>query len=184
MRSLVPGRLRRLSASAFAVCVLSLMVPATSNAAPACPGGDRLPSQLSSQARNATTLCLLNRERAARDLRPLRLDARLGRAALRHSLDMAVHRYFAHDSRSGAGFSARIARTGWMKGRKRWTVGENLARGSGAAGTPRAIVRAWMNSAPHRRNILQPRFRRIGIGIVGLASRPGSDFVYTTDFGS
>ena len=48
-----------------------------------------------------------------------------------HSRDMVANRYFAHNSLSGAAFSARIARTGWMRGRDGWTVGENLAWGGG-----------------------------------------------------
>ena len=98
---------------------------------------------------------------------------------------MVANRYFAHDSRSGAGFSARIASTGWMHGRSAWNVGENIAWGSGALATPRAIVKAWMHSAGHRHNILQPRFHVIGIGIgAGAPTGDGSGKTYTTDFGS
>ena len=114
----------------------------------------------------AGTLCLINAERSAHGLRSLKLDAKLNRAARRHSQDMVAGRYFAHDSRSGARFSARIARTGWMSGRGRWSVGENLAWGTGTQAAPRSIVASWMRSADHRHNILSPRFRVIGIGIV------------------
>ena len=79
---------------------------------------------------------------------------------------MVAKRYFAHDSRSGARFSARIARTGWMSGRAKWSVGENIAWGSGSQAAPPSIVAAWMRSAGHRKNILSSRFRVIGIGIV------------------
>ena len=97
---------------------------------------------------------------------------------------MVAGRYFAHDSRSGARFSARIARTGWMSGRARWSVGENLAWGSGTQATPSSIVAAWMKSAGHRHNILSPRFRVIGIGIASGAPVSATDgATYTTDFG-
>ena len=48
------------------------------------------------------------------------------------------------------------------------------------------MMEAWMNSAPHRANILTPRFREVSIGgvppgIPGGASAPGG--TYTTVFG-
>lgn len=182
MRPIIPCRL---AVPALAACALAAGLPATASAASPCTAGRGLPAQLGDTALDSTTLCLINRERAAHGLRRLRLDSRLNRAARRHSRDMVAHHYFAHDSRRGAGFRARIARSGWMKGRSRWSVGENLARGTGTHATPRAIVNAWMRSAGHRHNILQPRFRVIGIGIhlgVPVGGRAGA--TYTTDFGT
>jgi uncharacterized protein YkwD len=176
MRPLTFRRLRRLAVPALAAC---------SFAVAAAPASAASPCTASATSTRATTLCLINAERAAHGVRPLRLDKRLSRAALRHSRDMVANRYFEHDSRSGAGFSARIASTGWMHGRSRWNVGENLAWGSGALATPRAIVQAWMRSTGHRRNMLQPRFHVIGIGIgTGAPTGNGSGRTYTTDFGS
>jgi uncharacterized protein YkwD len=145
-----------------------------------------MPTQLTSEARQATTLCLLNAERTARGLTALRIDRRLTRTALAHSRDMVENGYFAHESQSGTTFDARIARTGWMRGRSRWGVGENLAWGSLTRAPARAILSAWMDSPDHRRNILQPRFRTVGIGIVEGAPRAGvaDAATYTTDFGT
>jgi uncharacterized protein YkwD len=176
MRPLTFRRLRRLAVPALAAC---------SFAVAAAPASAASPCTASATSTRATTLCLINSERAAHGVRPLRLDKRLSRAALRHSRDMVANRYFAHDSRSGAGFSARIASTGWMHGRSRWNVGENLAWGSGSLATPRAIVKSWMHSAGHRHNMLQARFHVIGIGIgAGAPTGGGSGRTYTTDFGS
>jgi len=41
-------------------------------------------------------------------------------------------------------------------------VGENIARGPM---TSSGIVNAWMDSAPHRANILNPNFNQMGVGI-------------------
>ena len=179
-------RLRRLAVALLAAGATASAVPAAAMAASPCNGSKQSLSEGTTQQLSATTLCLINRQRARHGLRALRADARLARAADRHSRDMVAHRYFAHDSRTGARFSARIARTGWMAGRDRWTVGENLAWGSGDLGSPRAIVSAWMSSAPHRANILKPAFRVIGIGIrAGVpVERGGDGATYTTDFGS
>src|SRR5262245_878066 len=74
----------------------------------------------------ADTLTVMNQARVARGVPPLRADARLARAARGHSRDMVAHGYFAHGD-----FPARIRRTGWMRFRPVWRVGENLAWGTG-----------------------------------------------------
>jgi uncharacterized protein YkwD len=168
-------RLRRFAVPIVAAC--SLTGAAASPAAAS-------PCATHSSART-TTLCLINAERGKAGAQPLRLDAKLHRAAVRHSRDMVAKRYFAHESRSGTRFSSRIARTGWMSGRGNWSVGENLAWGSGTQATPTSIVAAWMHSAGHRQNMLNPRFHVIGIGIAsGAPVGANGGSTYTTDFGS
>ena len=185
MRSTTVRRLSRLVPVALTVLVAASM-PSAAQAKSACAKADRTPAELGAPAVRKATLCVLNSERRAHGLRPLRQGARLARVARRHSRDMVANRYFAHDSLSGAAFSARIARAGWMRGRNGWFIGENLAWGGGSRATPRAIVKTWMGSAPHRRNVLQRRFRVVGIGVasgVPLANA-GTGATYTTDFGS
>jgi len=66
----------------------------------------------------------------------------------------------------------------------RWRVAENLAWGTGARGTAAGIVRAWLASPGHRRNLLRPGFRRIGLGEVTTPSFQGVDGarLVTADF--
>lgn len=176
------GPLRRI---AVVVAVSVAVLPAAASAH-SCPGADQLPSVQGAAHARAATLCLLNERREARGLRALHQNWRLARAALRHSRDMVHHVYFAHDSRSGRRFDARIRATGYLSGARAWTVGENLAWGSQQLATPRMIVAAWMASPPHRRNILDGRFTDIGVAIVGGApvrGRPDVAATYTTDFG-
>jgi uncharacterized protein YkwD len=177
-----PRRLSRLLLSVLAVCALSAV---TVSAASACADAGLRPAKLSRAALGHATLCVINRERAGHGLRALRQDRRLGRVAHRHSRDMVAHRYFAHDSRSGARFSARIARVGWMRGRASWAVGENLAWATGTGASARGIVRSWMHSAAHRANILDARYRVVGIGLArGTPTSLRGGATYTTDFGS
>ena len=134
----------------------------------------------------AAVLCLHNRERAAHGLPPLRENAKLRRAANRHSGDMVARGFFAHDSPSGAGMADRILRTGYARGRS-WSLGENIAWGTGHLATAAEIQRAWMNSPGHRDNILRREFREIGIGIaVGapVDARGLDGATYTADFGA
>jgi len=151
-----------------------------------CAGRDSSPAELGGPGTRTATLCVVNAKRRANDLRPLRQAPKLIRAARRHSRDMVRHSYFAHDSRSGASFRARIARTGWMDGRDRWVIGENLAWAGRKRSTPRRIVASWMASPGHRANILKRRFRVIGVGVAdGVPVAGGrSGATYTADFGS
>jgi len=147
-----------------------------------------LPSLAAAVCRDdrAATLRSLNAARARHGVGALRLDALLNRAARRHSRDMVERGYFAHESRSGARFSSRIAATGWMRRRRRWAVGETLAWGWGASAAPPEIVAAWLRSPSHRRVALSPRYLRVGIGIVcgtPVAGAPAG-LTYTADFGS
>jgi uncharacterized protein YkwD len=173
-------RLRRLVAMPVAVAAVAA-VPATASAA--CAGAGSSPAKLGEAGARHATLCLLNHQRAAHRLRPLRADRRLAKAALGHSKDMVAHRYFAHESRSGAPFTRRIVATGWTRSRRSYVLGENIGWGSGSLATPRSMVRAWMHSAPHRANILDGRFRMIGVGVALGSPAGGGGATYSTDFG-
>jgi uncharacterized protein YkwD len=167
-------RLRRLVA--VPALALAVAAPATADAA-ICRGASSSPQRLGESGVRHATLCLLNQQRRAHRLRPLRADSGLAKAALGHSKDMVAHRYFAHESRTGAAFTARMPRSRFH------ILGENIGWGSGRFATPRAMVQAWMHSAGHRANILQRRYRAIGIGVAFGAPVGGSGATYSTDFG-
>ena len=94
---------------------------------------------------------------------------------------MVRRKVFAHD---GKGLIRRLKQTGYMRNHRRWSIGENIAWGQGSAGNPAEIVKSWMNSPPHRRNILNRKFRQIGIGVAAGAPVAGSSgTTYVTDFG-
>lgn len=138
-------------------------------------------------ASNAT-LCLLNRERTSRGLRALKLNAKLSGAARAHSADMVKRGYFEHNSRNGRSPFDRMLATRYVPRGAAWTLGENIGWGTGELASPAALVKAWMKSPSHRANVLNGRFREIGIGVVpGVPMRgdaggePGA--TYTTDFG-
>jgi len=109
----------------------------------------------------AVLLCLVNRERRAAGLAPLRRDRRIARAATRHARDMARRGYFAHQRSGGPDLGARLSRAGWRG--SAW--GEAIASGCGASGAPRAIVDLWLASPPHRAILLGARYRVAGVGV-------------------
>jgi uncharacterized protein YkwD len=128
------------------------------------------------------TLCLLNRERAQRGLGPLRLSDPLSQASASHSRNMVRNRFFEHGN-----FVARILNARYVTRSQSWSLGENIAWGTGSLATPAQTVRAWMKSPGHRANILNRRFRDVGIGIAlgapAVVHASSGAATYTTDFG-
>jgi uncharacterized protein YkwD len=126
--------------------------------------------------------CLVNAERAAHGLAPVRAAAHLRVAAQRHAADMVVKHYFEHVSRDGSSLTDRARRAGYLSGARRYKLGENIGWGEAQLASATAIVRAWMNSPGHRAVILTPGFREVGVGIaagvpVGGSGQPGATFV-------
>lgn len=151
------------------------------SAATGCASADGPTAQASATQLAGAALCLVNQERTARGLKPLKANPRLTAAARRHARDMGLRGYFSHDSLSGATFADRIRRAGY----RARTLGENLAWGSGELGSPRAIVQGWMESPGHRANILSRKFREAGMGVAFGDPGAGEEGVtYTLNFGA
>ena len=176
----------KLTALAVVSCSFLAGPAAGTASASVCAGASANPVETSRTDLSRTTLCLVNSQRSARGLHKLRLNPRLSKAARAHSGDMVAKHYFDHVSKSGKDVVDRLYRTGYLGDAQSWTVGENLAWGSGSYGTPKQILRSWMNSAGHRQNILTGRFREIGIGVVDgtPANRRANGATYTTTFGA
>ncbi len=119
-------------------------------------------------------LAAVNEVRADHDLRPLRVDPTLVRAARAHSTALLRENVFTHGS-----FAARLAHFG-ARGS---AFGENLAWGTGSYANARSIVRSWLESPGHRANLLRPGWDRIGIGArVGTFLGHDGATVVTADF--
>ena len=152
-----------------------------------CSGADALPGQAAGDDLRDATLCLMNAERTARGLGRLQAEPLLGRVAGSYARQMVRGRFFDHTSPGGSTMLARIRSTSYLHDVSSWSVGENLAWGSGSLATPRAAVRAWMQSAEHRANLLDRHFADVGIGVAAgapIALDPGElGGTYVTDFG-
>lgn len=101
---------------------------------------------------------LVNQERSKAGSKPLIWKDNLADVARKHSQDMFARGYFSHFSPEGKDVGDRLEAAGIS-----YTyAGENLALAP-------TLVRAHtglMNSEGHRRNILDPAFGKIGIGVV------------------
>jgi uncharacterized protein YkwD len=152
-----------------------------------CVSADAMPGQAAAEDLRAATLCLMNAERTARALGRLQAEPLLGRVASSYARQMVRGQFFDHTSPGGSTMLARIRSTSYLRDVTSWSVGENLAWGSGSLATPRAMVRAWMQSAEHRANLLDRHFADVGIGVAAgapVALDPGElGGTYVTDFG-
>ena len=98
---------------------------------------------------------------------PVHLSAMLSDIAAGHARDMATHHYFDHRDHDGHSPADRVRAGGY---RER-LVGENIAFGPLSAAD---AVDGWLNSAPHCENLMDPRFKEMGISYArSSGSRPG-----------
>ena len=121
---------------------------------------------------NATfdrVVVLVNQERAKVGCMAVTRNAKLDVAAQKHSVWQDETQTMRHDGRGGTDAGQRITAEGYT-----WsTWGENVAYGFSTAD---AVMNAWMNSQHHRDNILNCRFKEIGMGL------QGSNYYWTQDF--
>jgi uncharacterized protein YkwD len=106
-------------------------------------------------------LAAINNLRRTNGLRELRLNAALSLAALGHSRSMAGRGFFSHDGYDGAPFWARIKPRYRPQRGNFWGLGENMAWSSPdlSAGE---VIQLWLDSPPHRKNLLAPSWRELG----------------------
>lgn len=123
------------------------------------------PSVVGPQNAHETILDAMNEERAARGLRPLRMNPQLSAAAGDRVKDMFAKRYFDHIAPDGLEPFVWVTQRGY----RYRIIGENLALGFRGA----AVVDGWMRSQGHRENILQQRFDEVGIAIADGAPQRG-----------
>jgi uncharacterized protein YkwD len=129
----------------------------------------------------------INAMRRKHGLATLRPNASLRAAADVHSSAMASRGFFAHESADGSSFWKRVKRFYGSGGRAYWSVGENLLWSSPDVDAAGAL-RMWLNSPPHRKNLLTARWREVGLSAVHVEAGPGvyknaPVTILTADFG-
>nr|WP_242517949.1 SafA/ExsA family spore coat assembly protein [Halobacillus sp. GSS1] len=121
--------------------------------------GDRVTVPLKADIKSVErqVIDLTNQERAKNGLPALKANWQLSRVARYKSRDMANKNYFSHTSPTyGSPFNMM----------RDFNVSYNRAAENIAAGqqTPQEVVNGWMESPGHRKNILDPNLRQIGVG--------------------
>ncbi|HYM70132.1 MAG TPA: CAP domain-containing protein [bacterium] len=133
--------------------------------------GYRAPASTVVPDEEVELLAMMNEIRTARRLPPLLMSAALRTVARDHSRDMALSGYVGHDSPQGQSFLTRLSNV-VLRGT---VVGENVT----AALTVEQAHNAFIHSPGHLKNILDPEFRSVGVGI---ATAGAVGFMVTEDF--
>mgnify|MGYP001568997387 CR=1 FL=1 len=99
----------------------------------------------------------INIIRKQNKLLPLKESPTLNTTALKKALDMVERGYWSHENPEGKRAWDLIKNSGYKYG----YAGENLARGFN---DQQRMMDAWMKSASHSANILNPNYEEIGVG--------------------
>ncbi|MBM7703068.1 SafA/ExsA family spore coat assembly protein [Metabacillus iocasae] len=134
--------------------------PSVKNANLIYPGQQlTIPQKNATRAAELKVVDLVNVERAKYNLPPLKENWELSRVARFKSQDMIDKNYFNHNSPTYGSPFDMIKNFGIQYR----AAGENIAAGQQ---TPEDVVKAWMNSDGHRKNILSTQYKEIGVGYV------------------
>ena len=134
-----------------------------------CTGG-----KIALKADEKRMLDLHNQKRRSQERRRLCVHPALQRAARDHSQDMIRNDYFGHGN-----VGRRLKRHGYNWSR----CGENIAPDPGSP-SPGPTFDTWMGSPTHRDNILDRRFREVGIGLATGTHKGERKTMWTADFGN
>jgi uncharacterized protein YkwD len=123
---------------------------------------------------------LANKAREKEKLPALRVDPLLCKIAQAHAENMAKQEKMEHVL-DGKGVGQRAKEAGY----RFRSIGENVARAKGdpdvPAPPPADIHKMWMESKPHRENILQGKFQEVGLG---MARGKSGTVYYAQEFGT
>jgi uncharacterized protein YkwD len=172
MRCLLVVSVAILLAAAGLIRVDSPAEAAGGDYASGCGGGE-----IFLYATEKRMLTLHNDARENDGLEPFCVHPTLQKAARAHSKDMIQRHYFSHHTKgSNEDPCSRIRRFGYAWSSCTENIGYNA--------TPEGMFHSWMRSSFHRRNILDERFREIGIGAYTGDYNDTETTMYTVDFGA
>ena len=102
---------------------------------------------------------LMNAKRVEAGLQPLSMDDKLQSIARYKSNHMIQNRYFSHTNPDGTNW------TNWLKtiGYKYNSTAENIAYNTN---DPVELFNQWWNSEGHRKNMMNPSYTKVGIGVL------------------
>ena len=117
----------------------------------------------------AELVSLLNAYRAEKGKAPVSADDAFRDAARAHAADMMLHNFMGHSSSTGMSFQGRMAAfVGDVT--KYPSIGENAARETVGSGSldekTRALFQQWVESAPHRKNMVNRSFAFVSTGVI------------------
>ena len=100
----------------------------------------------------------INAERVRFGLQRFEMSSKLQEVAMLHACDNARQNRLSHFGTDGSSPGARVFRAGYRFD----IVTENVAIGYR---TPAEVLKAWLSSSSHRKNILEPRTNELGLAV-------------------
>lgn len=162
----------RRAVCALAVTLLALACVTASSVQAASKRIDRLlapkavcpaPADTTATAQLTVMSCLVNYARVHAGVPALHPSKALDLAgSLKLNADIQCGA-FSHTP-CGRPFQSVFSAAGYSLGTA-YSVGENLAYGQGALGTPQAIMQAWLASPDHRQNLLSTNWTSFGVAV-------------------
>lgn len=126
----------------------------------------------------ANIIWFTNYYRYTRGFAPLTNSKILFSSSTDKASDMFAYQYFEHTRPdSSITFDTFFTKEGYDYIK----IGENLAMGN--FDSSKEVVEAWMKSAEHKKNILDPNYREIGVSIVKGTMNGRSTYVFVQHFG-
>ncbi len=184
--------MRGRGATAFAaVCAVTAISVATAGTAATAVGGAKgggcsnattPAAQLSAGKLGKAVHCLINVERDKAGRKDLDRDRKLTKAAKKHTKQMVKTNCLDHQCGGEPDLFKRIKRTGYFSGAQRFDFAEDV----GCETSADQMVRRWMASSLHRKNILNRKFKDAGVGASNgrISSRCSPGYAtYTIVFG-
>jgi uncharacterized protein YkwD len=165
-----------LAATAMIAAIGMLCARPASATQSACPNPSTPSAQMAMRDFESSVICLINEQRAAYRMKPLRPNGLLHDAAWIYVTSQLSGDFIGHygsvDGRNNESNPIKRLRfLGYLPRGRRWIVGEDLRQAPIPTDTPAGVVQAWMNSPEHRVRILKAKFEDIGIsaepGIAG-----------------
>jgi uncharacterized protein YkwD len=147
-----------------------------------CPGNDDPSLPTAEQVAGMT--CLIDYARAVDGLRALHRSPLLADSAARKADDIVRCQDFSHTA-CGRSVNAPFEEAGYVALRFSVELSENLGTCEGPTGTARSILRAWLESTEHRKNLLNPRWIDGGVALRWLPAEggPPDRAVWVSHFG-
>ncbi len=106
---------------------------------------------------------LSNDERLKAGVHALAYDEQLALSARRHAHEMAQLNYVSHESPIAE--NATLLQRVIQAGSAAQELGENVARFRSDGNVADKVVKGWLNSPGHRKNLLHTHFTHMGIGV-------------------
>jgi uncharacterized protein YkwD len=127
-----------------------------------CPHAGESAAQRTAKQLRKSIRCLINEERKGRGLERLDRDKGLQHVGTRHAEVMVETDCLAHQCQGEDDLETRLREADYFDDAEMWQFAENTGCGLSAE----AMVANWMGTKFHRVNILERRFREVGVGVV------------------